>query len=389
MRSRTPWVAQAVESALDQMLAGRAIVQEIMAEEGAKYLKAFRDVDLSIPASTAHSVSAQVRYRRAVLAYQTALAAAGLSPPSSWKPSTKGLFGTDVIDAMRSANNQSSANRSTYDQAAQILESSRKAGGKITWTQLETVFSALNQFIADSKSNYQNFEQTYVAKSSTGEKWADSKTQNLIRIFESQNGPRSFQRARDQHEPNAPQDFAGQVVEDLRKGKLVVVDQSTGDPDQNRWAAERIMWRVFRAQQEAFRNAATSAGQGVQSPHILVYVEEAHNLLPRGHGTDVLRTVWARAAKEGSKMNLGMVLATQAPSSIMPEILSETDNWILAYINSRKERSVVEGYMDFADFVEQIGQVSEPGFVRLRTLSRAYTIPVQFNRFRLDLDQNP
>ena len=85
-------------------------------------------------------------------------------------------------------------------------------------------------------------------------------------------------------------------------------------------------------------------------------------------------------------MNLGMVLATQAPSSILPEILSETDNWVIAYLNSRRERAVVEGYMDFEEFAEQIGKVSKPGFVRIRTLSQAYTVPVQLNRFGLEQD---
>ena len=194
-----------------------------------------------------------------------------------------------------------------------------------------------------------------------------------------------FQRAQDQHDPNAPNDFSANVVDDLKKGKLVIVDQSTGDPEQNRKAAERIMWRVFRTQQEAFRTAASTGGLGTNGGHILVYVEEAHNLLPRANAADNLRTVWARSAKEGSKMNIGMVLATQAPSSIMPEILSETDNWILAYLNSENERKVISGYMDFEDFLEQIGQVSEPGFVRMRTLSLAYTVPVQFDRFRLSV----
>ena len=87
-------------------------------------------------------------------------------------------------------------------------------------------------------------------------------------------------------------------------------------------------------------------------------------------------------------MNLGMVLATQAPSSIMPEILSETDNWILAYLNSESERRVIAGYMDFEDFLDQIGQVSEPGFVRMRTLSLAYTVPVQFDQFRLHIEES-
>ena len=78
-----------------------------------------------------------------------------------------------------------------------------------------------------------------------------------------------------------------------------------------------------------------------------------------------------------------MVLATQAPSSVMPEILSETDNWALSYLNSEAERRVVAGYMDFSDFIEQIGKVSEQGFVRIRTLSQAYTVPVQLDRFQI------
>jgi len=114
-----------------------------------------------------------------------------------------------------------------------------------------------------------------------------------------------------------------------------------------------------------------------------VYVEEAHNLLPRSGSRDVLSTVWARAAKEGGKMNLGVVLATQAPSSVLPEILSETDNWFISHLNSDNEARVVERYLDFRDFIPQIRRVSEPGFIRLRTLSSGYTVPVQLDRFLL------
>ena len=380
------WTNSDVEVALDQMLAGRDIVREIMADENARYTTAFRDVDLAVPANAEEYVGTQVRYKRAVLVYQTALAAAGLTPPN-WSPSVRGLLGDNIIDAMRAINNQNSNNRAEYNQAALILVNARESGN-ISWDALQTVFSALNRFISDRTSNYADFEEAYIRESDSGEAWADSRLKNLLRIFETQNGPRSFQRAQDQHDPNAPNDFSANVVDDLKEGKLVIVDQSTGDPEQNRRAAERIMWRVFRTQQEMFRTAAGTGGLRDNEGHVLVYVEEAHNLLPRANAADNLRTVWARSAKEGSKMNIGMVLATQAPSSIMPEILSETDNWILAYLNSENERRVISGYMDFEDFLDQIGQVSEPGFVRLRTLSLAYTVPVQFDRFRLELTDN-
>ena len=180
------------------------------------------------------------------------------------------------------------------------------------------------------------------------------------------------------------------VVTDLQEGKLVIIDQSAGDPDQNQAAAERVMWRIFGSQQQRFRSvlaqydptAPPDESQATKG-HIIVYIEEAHNLLPRVGASDNLTSVWARSAKEGSKLNIGMVLATQAPSSVMPEILSETDNWVLSYLNSDAERRVVSGYMDFSDFIEQIGKVSEQGFVRIRTLSQAYTVPVQLDKFQI------
>ena len=378
------WTNDDVEIALEQLLAGRDIIREIMADETARYTSAFRDADLSIPLDAASDVGAQVRYKRAILCYRTALAAAGLTPPQ-WQPSIQRLFSNNIIDALKQDANPNSANATMYDQVSTSLATAKANGGHTTWNTLASIFAGLNQFIGDGKSKYSAFENDYIATSSSGESWADPRLKNLLRIFETQNGPRSFQRAQDQHDAAAPNDFATNVIEDLCAGKLVIVDQSTGDPKQNEKAAERIMWRVFRKQQESFRNAAGGTGSNSDLGHILVYVEEAHNLLPRASAADKLSTVWARAAKEGSKMNIGMVLSTQAPSSIMPEILSETDNWILAYLNSRNERNVISGYMDFEDFLDQIGQVSEPGFVRLRTLSLAYTVPVQFDHFHLDL----
>ncbi len=383
-----------VEAALDQMLAGKEIIREIMANESARYTTAFRDADLTVEESTAGNIGAKTRYYRAVLAYRTALAAAGLQQPN-WQPTIQGpgqhsLFSQNLIAALRHTNNSKSANLTEYIQAAAILETSVKTQFAITWTQLLTVFSAIHKFVNDKSSQFEAFEQHYIANSTSHESWADPRFRAILPIFQSRNGPRAFQIAQEQHDPNTTNDFAEAVVEDLRKGKLVIIDQSAGDPVQNQAAAERVMWRIFRSQQERFRSvlahydptAPPDENQATEG-HIIIYIEEAHNLLPRANARDNLTSVWARAAKEGSKLNIGMVLATQAPSSVMPEILTETDNWVLSYLNSGSERRVIADYMDFADFVDQIGKVSEQGFVRIRTLSQAYTVPVQLDRFQI------
>lgn len=77
----THWADEDVEAALDQLLAGRDIIREIMADETARYTTAFRDADLSVPPSAVSDYGAQTRYKRAILCYRTALTTAGLTPP--------------------------------------------------------------------------------------------------------------------------------------------------------------------------------------------------------------------------------------------------------------------------------------------------------------------
>ncbi len=371
----TPWSRETAEATLEQLLVGREIIQAELRGADSRYIRAFRDADLSIPDIDQADRGPVTRYRRTVLAYQTALAAAGLEPPN-WQPSTTGLFSQELLNAMRDSDDDGYAN------AAYRL---RQSSHEPSWDLLRQFFTELNRFVSDERGPYRAFNIAYMERPDGGESWAEPRLANILRIFFSQNGPRSFQRVREQHDPNSANDYAESIVGDLRDGKLVIVDQSTGDPLQNSSAAERIMWKVFNRQQEEFRSIAGTGATGGEQCHILVYLEEAHNLLPRATASDNLQTVWARSAKEGSKLNIGMILATQAPSSIMPEILSETDNWILAHLNSARERKVIGDYEDFADFVDQIGQVSEPGFVRVRSLSLAYTVPMQFRLFGLDL----
>ena len=397
----TSWTTEAVEGALEQLTAGRTIINELMAGETTRYTQAFRDADLSVPQNAVGNHSAQVRYQRSILAYRTALAAAGLTAPSRTaslkiRGRSGSLLGDEITQQLELDKNPDSDHRTMYHEAAEILKRAKGNQDTTSWEQLKTVFTALDQFVRDSKSAYQAFETAYISRPNrSGEPWADQRLHAIISIFRTPNGPRTFQIAHEQHDHRSVNDFAKAVVTDLEAGKLVIIDQSGGEIDQNQAAAERIMWHIYRAQGARFRSSLANLDPTKEPDpaeatkgHIIAYVEEAHNLLPRAGGRDNLTTVWAKTAKEGSKLNIGMVLATQAPSSVMPEILSETDNWVLAYLNSERERRVVSEYMDFADFAEQIGKVSEQGFVRIRTLSQAYTVPVQLDLFRIEDDHS-
>ena len=61
------WSTETVENALEQLMAGRMIINNIMEGEGNRYTTAFRDADISVPQNATGNNGAQVRYQRAIL----------------------------------------------------------------------------------------------------------------------------------------------------------------------------------------------------------------------------------------------------------------------------------------------------------------------------------
>ncbi len=345
---------------------GKEIINFALADRSDKYLSNFRDVAFGI--EDPNDRSEVTRHNRAVFAYRALLARAGFAPPVNLRQATAtGLFNSALVNALATSADDPNGE---HAQASRTL-----AQTHITWHQAANAMEALHDFIKrGADTGFNAFNTTYMNRpGGSGDSWADQRFRNVLGMFEFRNGPAMVGRVQEQHSNTVGTDYADEVYGDLVAGKLVIIDQSAGNPDINKAAADRIMTRIFSANLATFTQARVS-------PKILIYIEEAHNLLPSSKETD-LQDIWVRSAKEGAKLGLGLIYSTQEVSSIQKNILKNTANWFIGHLNSTEETKELNKFYDFADFERSILRAQDKGFIRVKTLSNSFVVPVQVDRF--------
>ena len=211
-----------------------------------------------------------------------------------------------------------------------------------------------------------------------GKLWLDDVSVAMLNMIVGKNssgtpiyGYKVLLSSKEYHTSERSSDVKEEIYNHLKNGKIVILDMSVGNANLREKISKDLAKYIFNASMKTFTDAQTP-------PNIMIYIEEAHNLI--GKGMDLTDT-WPRIAKEGAKYKIGLVYATQEVSSVHPNILANTENWFVTHLNSEKEISELSKFYDFSDFSKSLIRAQDVGFARVKTLSSSYVVPVQIDKF--------
>ena len=234
----------------------------------------------------------------------------------------------------------------------------------------------------DIKSQQKDDQRTITGlASSSGGAWIDSVMEGYLNVLARENsggtsirGYRAVVPYAPYHSPRRTYDVVQEILGHLLSGKIVILDLSVGPVEVRTVLSERIARQIFE-------NSFKEMNEGKVPQNMVIYVEEAHNLI--GKKEDLTAT-WPRIAKEGAKAKIAFVYATQEPSSIHANILANTENWFVTHLNNDDELKALGKFYDFADFQDSLKNAQDVGFARIKTLSSPFVVPTQIDRFTPD-----
>lgn len=236
-----------------------------------------------------------------------------------------------------------------------------------------TLSEAVDWFLNARQAN-----RNSALQSGSGKDWLDNDTVAILNMMANKNandsyinGYKALTNARKFHSPRRSQEVGDEVYEHLKNGKIVILDLSVGDPALREKISQQIASDIFNKSMNTFV-------EGGAPPNIVVYIEEAHNLL--GKELDLTET-WPRLAKEGAKYRIALVYATQEVSSVHQNILANTENWFISHLNNEREIRELARFYDFGDFSRSLIRAQDVGFARIKTLSSPFVVPVQIDKF--------
>jgi hypothetical protein len=181
----------------------------------------------------------------------------------------------------------------------------------------------------------------------------------------------------------------GVHVKDLvGRGCTTVLDVSTLRDHDVRAAvvgqiSKEIYYKRLEARRSEERMAMGCAQDNTGMPMIWMFIDEAHLFVPTGRKTlasDVLINEWLR---QGRQPGLSLILATQRPSALDPEVASQSDILICHRLTAAEDINALESFRpsymkeNIGDSIRKIGMEQGIAFILDDTTEAAHVIKMR------------
>ncbi len=170
-----------------------------------------------------------------------------------------------------------------------------------------------------------------------------------------------------------------EIVKQVRKGRSIFIDMAQSNEVVRNNLADRICRAIYSEQNRLFNSE-----EGIGERFVMFYFEEAHRLFNKDD-TD-LNSIYNLLAKEGAKLNIAMVYSTQSMTTVSPDLIKNTDNFLIAHLDDDREAREVARKYAFRDIADDVQRIQSKGFVRMITRSHRFALPVQIHLFKADAE---
>jgi hypothetical protein len=166
------------------------------------------------------------------------------------------------------------------------------------------------------------------------------------------------------------------IAKHIEDGRSVFIDMAQANETVRNNLVDRICRAIYRTQNQRFVSE-----EGIGSRFVMIHFEEAHRLF-RADDKD-MNSIYNLLAKEGAKLNIAMAYSTQSMTTISPDLIKNTDNFLIAHLDDDREIREVERKYVFRDIAQDLERTQSKGFVRMFSRSHRFALPVQIHRFGL------
>ena len=243
------------------VLSGFELVRSHLGESTGNYIESFRAIDLTKPDDYDTDYSAKTRYDRKIAAYLCCLHKAGFAAPNGF---TVRFSGNGKLNHIVTSDGS--------------IDPSKGISLEDAANWFSTIWDNYN-----SDPYFSNYKQE------KGHEWADEDLKSILVFLTRKRMPGKppnvdgyvkLRGISNLHTEVTDKPFEEEIVDELRKGRIIIVDLSQGDPDIQGLYSERICRKIFANSMDRFVN-------NKPNNFVQFYFEEAHNLFPKKDDKDL------------------------------------------------------------------------------------------------------